>query len=120
MKFRFKVQPFQTEAVEAVADCFQGQPLDAGLRYRIDPGAVKPGQTARLEMDEGFRNADIALPLAALLKNIQAIQLRQNLPETRYLEPSIFPFAWATAKVKPLPALGPHSSRKGPTPWTIY
>jgi type III restriction enzyme len=80
MKFRFKVQPFQTEAVEAVADCFQGQPLDAGLRYRIDPGAVKPGQTARLEMDEGFRNADIALPLSAVLKNIQAIQLRQNLP----------------------------------------
>jgi type III restriction enzyme len=80
MKFRFKVQPFQTEAVEAVADCFQGQPLDTGLRYRIDPGAVKPGQTARLEMDEGFRNADIALPLSAILKNIQAVQMRQNLP----------------------------------------
>lgn len=80
MKFRFKVQPFQTEAVEAVADCFQGQPLDAGLRYRIDPGAVKPGQTARLEMDEGFRNADVALPLPAVLRNIQAVQMRQNLP----------------------------------------
>lgn len=80
MKFRFKVQPFQTEAVEAVADCFQGQPLDSGLRYRIDPGTVKQGQTARLEMDEGFRNADIALPLTAVLKNIQAVQLRQNLP----------------------------------------
>ena len=80
MKFRFKVQTFQTEAVEAVADCFQGQPLDTGLRYRIDPGAVKPGQTARLEMDEGFRNADVALPLPAVLKNIQAVQLRQNLP----------------------------------------
>ena len=80
MKFRFKVQPFQTEAVEAVADCFQGQPLDSGLRYRIDPGTVKQGQTPRLEMDEGFRNADIALPLPAVLKNIQAVQLRQNLP----------------------------------------
>ena len=31
-------------------------------------------------MDEGFRNADIALPLPAVLKNIQAVQLRQNLP----------------------------------------
>jgi type III restriction enzyme len=80
MKFRFKVQPFQTEAVEAVADCFQGQPLDTGLRYRIDPGTVKPGQTPRLEMDEGFRNAEIVLPLPAVLKNIQAVQLRQNLP----------------------------------------
>src|SRR5277367_5799031 len=80
MKFRFKVQTFQTEAVEAVADSFQGQPLDTGLRYRIDPGAVKRGQTARLEMDEGFRNAEIALSLPAVLKNIQAVQSRQNLP----------------------------------------
>ena len=63
MKFRFKVQAFQTEAVEAVADCFQGQPLDSGLRYRIDPGRDTKGQTARLEMDEGFRNAELALPL---------------------------------------------------------
>jgi type III restriction enzyme len=80
MKFRFKVQPFQTEAVEAVADCFLGQSLDTGLRYRIDPGTVQPGQTPRLEMDEGFRNPDIALPLSAILKNIQAVQTRQNLP----------------------------------------
>ena len=80
MKFRFKVQAFQTEAVEAVADCFEGQPLDSGLRYRIDPGLTKTGQTARLEMDEGFRNADLALPLPAVLKNIQAVQVRQNLP----------------------------------------
>ena len=74
MKFRFKVQAFQTEAVEAVADCFEGQPLDGGQRYRIDPGLTQKGQTARLEMDEGFRNADIALPLPAVLKNIQAVQ----------------------------------------------
>jgi type III restriction enzyme len=80
MKFRFKVQPFQTEAVEAVADCFLGQPLDTGLRYRIDPGTVRQGQTQRLEMDEGFRNPDIALPLPAVLKNLQAVQVRQNLP----------------------------------------
>lgn len=80
MKLRFKVQRFQSEAVGAVADCFQGQPLDAGLRYRIDPGAVKHGQTARLEMDDGFRNADIALPIPTVLKNIQSVQLRQNLP----------------------------------------
>jgi type III restriction enzyme len=80
MKFRFKVQPFQTEAVEAVADCLLGQPLDTGLRYRIDPGTVQQGQTPRLEMDEGFRNPDIALPLPAVLKNLQAVQVRQNLP----------------------------------------
>jgi hypothetical protein len=80
MKFRFKVQPFQTEAVEAVADYFLGQPLDTGLRYRIDPGTAQGGQPQRLQMDEGFRNPDIALPLPAVLKNLQAVQIRQNLP----------------------------------------
>lgn len=86
MKFRFKVQAFQTEAVTAVADCFEGQPLGSGPRYRIDPGLTKAGQTARLEMDEGFRNADLALPLPAVLKNIQAIQVRQNLPVSEALK----------------------------------
>ena len=86
MKFRFKVQAFQTEAVTAVADCFEGQPLGSGPRYRIDPGLTKAGQTARLEMDEGSRNADLALPLPAVLKNIQAIQVRQNLPVSEALK----------------------------------
>jgi len=80
MKFRFKVQTFQTDAVDAVVDCFKGQPPSNGLRYRIDPGVVKTGQTARLEMDEGFRNNDLALPLPDILKKIQSVQVRQNLP----------------------------------------
>jgi len=79
MKFRFKVQSFQTEAVAAVVDCFKTQPPDSGLRYRVDPGLTQPGQTARLEM-EGFRNNDLALPLPEILKYIQAVQVRQNLP----------------------------------------
>ena len=86
MKFRFKVQAFQTDAVDAVADCFQGQPPESGLRYRIDPGVVRRGQTAPLEFNEGFRNSDIALPLAAILKNIQAVQVRQNLPVSETLK----------------------------------
>ena len=80
MKFRFKVQSYQTEAVKAVVDCFDGQPLQTGLGYRIDPGRVAAGQQARLEMDSGFRNSDLLLPAEAILKNIQAVQVRQNLP----------------------------------------
>ena len=91
MKFRFKVQGYQTEAVQAVVDCFKGQPPQSGLRYRIDPGMVKAGQTPRLEMDEGFRNADLVLPdvrrgRSSVLKNIQSVQAHQNLPVSTELK----------------------------------
>lgn len=38
MKLKFKVQPYQTASVEAVADCFAGQPKSSGITYRVDPG----------------------------------------------------------------------------------
>jgi len=86
MKFRFKVQSYQTEAVKAVVDCFDGQPLQTGLGYRIDPGRVATGQQARLEMDSGFKNSDLLLPAEAILKNLQAVQVRQNLPVSESLK----------------------------------
>jgi restriction endonuclease len=79
MKFRFKVQAFQTEAVDAVVDCFRGQAFEGGPRYRIDPGVTPEGQAQRFEFDEGFRNNDLALSLSAVLKNIHLVQVRQNL-----------------------------------------
>lgn len=82
MKLKFKVQPYQTNAVDAVVDCFAGQPPGSGLRYRIDPG--KGIQTSVL--DEGFKNEDIRLPDGALLTNIQQVQKRQNLPISKSLE----------------------------------
>jgi len=38
MKLKFKVQAFQTNAVDSVVDCFAGQPRSEGISYRIDPG----------------------------------------------------------------------------------
>lgn len=93
MKLKFKVQPYQTHAVDALADCFAGQPKSWGVSYRIDPGAklaapVAPQQAHLTGMepapatsdDAGFRNADVALSTTRLLDNIQAVQRRQNLP----------------------------------------
>jgi len=86
MKLRFKVQPYQTNAVNAVVDCFTGQPLSAGLSYRIDPGLLKEGLQLRQDYEyEGFRNADIALSEAQLLENIQKAQRSQNLPVSESL-----------------------------------
>ena len=76
MKIKFKSQPHQTAAVAAVVDCFEGQPNTAGQVYRIEPGV-----RAQIRTDEdGFRNADIALPQAQVLSNIRRVQQRQNLP----------------------------------------
>ncbi len=88
MKIKFKKQAFQTAAVEAVADCFAGQPLGGSLSYRVDPGRDEQSQQRKLQaMDEmeGFKNADIALPRPKLLENIQAVQRHQNLPVSEAL-----------------------------------
>ncbi|MEC9268732.1 MAG: DEAD/DEAH box helicase family protein [Pseudomonadota bacterium] len=82
MKLKFKVQPYQTNAVDAVVNCFAGQPMSDGLRYRIDPGKVAQASA----FDEGFKNEDIRLPDGALLTNIQQVQKRQNLPVSKSLD----------------------------------
>ncbi|SOC83895.1 type III restriction enzyme [Ensifer adhaerens] len=76
MKLKFKVQPYQTEAVNAVMDCFAGQPMSNSITYRIDPG--RKTQTSAFE--EGFKNADLVLAEPQVLANIKDVQRRQNLP----------------------------------------
>lgn len=91
MKLKFKVQPYQTAAVEAVADCFAGQPKSSGITYRVDPGTgpapapaspqlgLLPGEVVPAA-DTGFKNEDLRLSADQLLANIQTVQRRQNLP----------------------------------------
>ena len=81
MKLKFKTQAFQTDAVTAVVDCFQGQPLSGGVVYRVDPGReLNPAQPSLPNVEyTGFKNSDLAIPQAEVLKNMQAIQQSQNL-----------------------------------------
>lgn len=81
MKLKFKTQAYQSAAVQAVVDCFKGQPPASAetITYRIDPGQAKKG-TEDLFSDSGFKNADLALTDLALLDNIQQVQRSQNLP----------------------------------------
>ena len=82
MKLKFKKQSYQTNAVEAVADCFAGQPKREGLNYRMDPGRAMDasGQAVAALETAGFKNADLALTPSQMLENIHAVQRRQNLP----------------------------------------
>jgi type III restriction enzyme len=81
MKLKFKTQTFQTAAVQAVVDCFKGQPPAAteAISYRIDPGKAKKG-VEDLFAQGGFKNADLKLTDIALLDNLTKVQQQQNLP----------------------------------------
>jgi len=88
MKFKFKKQQYQTAAVIAVTDCFKGQPVGGGVKYRIDPGRVveKPlfeGQP--IEEIAGFKNEDLRITSPQILENVQAVQRSQNLPISQTL-----------------------------------
>ena len=83
MKLQFKVQPYQTDAVDAVVEVFSGQPYADGVKYRIDPGkAVAP----TLLDDAGLRNAEIALTPSQLLTNVHAVQRVRGLEPVKDLK----------------------------------
>lgn len=87
MKLKFKHQAYQTAAVEAVTQCFAGQPFQSVITYRMDSGLIA-GQAVQLllEDDSGFKNADLRLNEAQLLENIHCVQQSQNLPLSTKLE----------------------------------
>src|SRR5471032_1311571 len=70
MKLKFKMQTFQTAAVQAVVDCFKGQPRASAdaINYRIDPGKAKKG-VEDMFAEAGFKNADLKLTDIALFEN---------------------------------------------------
>ena len=87
MKLKFKTQAYQTAAVQAVVDCFRGQPPVSAeaMSYRIDPGQARQGM-GDLFGGYGFKNADLALTNLQLLDNIQEVQRGQNLPMSGALD----------------------------------
>lgn len=85
MKLKFKVQQYQSNAVNAVVGCFADQPYTQGLKYRIDSGTYKHKhgqQGMQINMQDGFKNADLVLTEHELLKSIQQVQRSQLLPES--------------------------------------
>ena len=82
MKFKFKIQPFQTEAAESIVKVFSGQLKQGITKYRRDIGK----QEAQISLDEqendfetGYRNPEVELTKEQLLKNIRRIQTANNI-----------------------------------------
>lgn len=82
MKFKFTIQPYQTEAVDSVAGVFAGQPFNDHFTYRRDV-EIRRNVTNWMLSDEelymGFANAKVQLDYGQLLENIRRIQTRNNI-----------------------------------------
>ncbi len=82
MKFKFTEQDYQTEAVESVVDVFTGQPFNSRFTYRRDANISRDiinFDTPDEELYIGFANACVELEPSQILKNIRAVQTRNNI-----------------------------------------
>ena len=92
MKFNFKIQQYQTDAVDAVVRVFQGQGFHDRIGYIRDCGRVQaePHQGTLGIPDEGadgidplddtgYRNEAVELSDEQLLHNIQTLQSQNNI-----------------------------------------
>ena len=84
MKFKFKIQQYQTDAVEQTVNIFAGQPSKTNAQYRRDLGKRK-GQITFEEEYVGWRNNDVELQGHQLLANIQQQQAIGNIPKSTKL-----------------------------------
>lgn len=72
MKFNFKIQKYQTQAVDALVKCFEGQQFSDKINYKKDKGVINDGEFGFDEI--GYRNAKIGLTDKELLENIHKVQ----------------------------------------------
>lgn len=88
MKFKFKIQQYQTEAVENTTSIFTGQPNRDPAKYRRDLGKLKDSTLRDMLNDDGYRNADIELSSKQLLENLHAVQTAAGVPLSKSLSKS--------------------------------
>lgn len=93
MQFKFKIQPYQTAAADAVTSVFEGQPRSDSFTYLRDLGVMKKAKGGTASMlpysagttEEGYANAPIFISSRELLRNINRVQSRNQLEESAEL-----------------------------------
>jgi type III restriction enzyme len=85
MKFKFKIQQYQSDAVENTVHVFNGQPSKKESLYRRDLGKRKPGTIEYEEEYVGYRNQDVELDDIHLLDNIRSIQAVSEISQSKEL-----------------------------------
>lgn len=92
MKFNFKIQQYQTDAVDAVVKVFNGQNYHDGVNYIRDIGKMdrknyqmsfdidkEELEIEDIENDTGYKNENIELTDEQILANIHSLQNQNNI-----------------------------------------
>ena len=95
MKFNFKIQQYQTDAVKSVVDVFKGQPYQNKVSYRRDIGNKKAQTFSQMSFgfdaqqlsfdmtddfdDSGFKNENLLISADTLLSNVKEVQQNNNV-----------------------------------------
>ncbi len=99
MKFKFKIQQYQSDAVEAITKVFKGQPYKSSYDYSVDRGNVEKiclertifnmddmQETVKYVDDDaeliGYANPSLELTNMELLSNIKEIQKSADIKES--------------------------------------
>lgn len=94
MRFKFKVQDYQTEAVESTVRIFEGQPKVEPLSYIRDLGRLKDSniqmkltEEGRFESldNQGFKNQELMIDDGTILDNVRKIQKKNNIKQSSTL-----------------------------------
>ncbi len=100
MRFNFKIQQYQTDAVEAVVKVFAGQGYSEKTSYIRDVGKVTTTAQRQMQFandlaetddwydpmnDTGYKNATLELSDEQLLRNIQNLQNENNIKQSAKL-----------------------------------
>jgi type III restriction enzyme len=96
MKLQFKEQDFQIQAVTAVVDCFDGQPLKTN-RFTLERSKelirkAKQASTGTMTIDYdieeeiGYRNSTLQITEEHVLANIRKVQKDNDLRESQQIE----------------------------------
>lgn len=88
MKFKFKIQQYQTDAVECIARVFDGEPCIDKTLYRRDIGKVN-SPMLRFENEEGYSNHELVQSEGNLLENIRQLQLENDIKKSEKLNKNL-------------------------------
>lgn len=91
MKFKFKIQQYQTDAVENTVAVFRGQPSHTLSAYRRDLGTYKEKRFAYKDEEIGYGNHRLELDRQTILRNIRSVQNLYDIPPSETLAQGVAP-----------------------------